>query len=103
MRDHLVLDPSTQSGTDRVVTFPTKCCYYVPMGSSMLQVTALLRRNFTATAAADDFSFFNIGPRKEAPRPGRVLRQPVHRSTAPRLGSERADRLGHLVIARIGR
>ena len=47
--NEFVLDPSTKSGTDWVVNFPTKKYYY-----SGLTVLKLFQSNFTATGACDD-------------------------------------------------
>jgi hypothetical protein len=47
--NEFVLDPSTKSGTDWVVLFPTKNYYYT--GTT---VTKLFMSNFTATGACDD-------------------------------------------------
>lgn len=47
--NEFVLDTSTKSGTDWVVTFPTKNYYYT--GTT---VTKLFQSNFTATGACDD-------------------------------------------------
>jgi hypothetical protein len=64
MHDHIynefVLDASTKSGTDWVVTMPTKRFYYSASGA----VLRLFQRNFTSTGACDDVSL-NIFDREE--------------------------------------
>ncbi len=85
MHDHVynefVLDTGTKSGTDWVVTMPTKRYYYSPVASSNVsyQVQYLFQRNFGAEGACDDI-LFDLYDREEAkipvtigfspPRPG---------------------------------
>ncbi len=85
MHDHVynefVLDSDTKSGTDWVVTMPTKRYYYTPVGLSDVsyQVLYLFQRNFGANGACDDI-LFDLYDREEAqipvtvgfspPRPG---------------------------------
>jgi len=59
-----VLDTSTASGTDWVITFPTKRFYYFPITSSVGVVNNLFQRNFVSTGACDDISI-NIFDREE--------------------------------------
>jgi len=63
MHDHLfnefVLDSGTRSGTDWVVTMPTKRYYYdavPPDGTLDMVVNTLFQRNFTNIGACDDVS-----------------------------------------------
>ena len=52
-----VLDKGTASGTDWVVTFPTKTFYYDKKPSDKeLKVLSLFQRNFKSTGACDDIS-----------------------------------------------
>jgi hypothetical protein len=53
--NEFVLDTITLSGTDWIITFPTKRFYYVPVNNTVQQVTALFQRNFTSAGACDDF------------------------------------------------
>lgn len=60
--DHIynefVLDAATKSGTDWVVTMPTKWAYYANNPTTtQLKVNRLFQRNFTSTGACDDISF----------------------------------------------
>ncbi len=48
--NEFVLDPGTKSGTDWVVTMPTKAFYY----NSSFNVTKLFQRNFRLNGACDD-------------------------------------------------
>ena len=48
--NEFVLDPGTKSGTDWVLTFPTKRFYY----NAFFNVTKLFQNNFRATGACDD-------------------------------------------------
>jgi hypothetical protein len=59
-----VLDPVTQSGTDWVVTMPTKT-FYVPTGNAA--PTSLFEHGFTAAGAADDFD--NVADCVSSPLP----------------------------------
>ena len=60
MHDHVynefVLDSGTKSGTDWVVTMPTKRYYYTPVAAANVsyQVQYLFQRNFGADGACDD-------------------------------------------------
>ena len=62
MHDHIynefVLDAGTKSGTDWVVTMPTKWAYYeTDPTHKQLKVSRLFQRNFTSTGACDDITF----------------------------------------------
>ena len=55
--NEFVLDKGTASGTDWVVTFPTKTFYYDKKPSDKeLKVLSLFQRNFKSTGACDDIS-----------------------------------------------
>ena len=55
--NEFVLDKATASGTDWVVTFPTKTWYYDKKASDKeLKVLSLFQRNFKSTGACDDIS-----------------------------------------------
>ena len=55
--NEFVLDKATASGTDWVVTFPTKTFYYDKKASDKeLKVLSLFQRNFKSTGACDDIS-----------------------------------------------
>jgi hypothetical protein len=58
MRDNVynefVLDAATKSGTDWVVTFPTKHFYYGLPNPTVVAVSKLFQRNLTAVGACDD-------------------------------------------------
>jgi hypothetical protein len=55
--NEFVLDTITQSGTDWVVTFPTKTFYYPgAVINNQISVTNLFQRNFTSAGACDDIS-----------------------------------------------
>ena len=84
MHDHVynefVLDVGTKSGTDWVITMPTKRYYYVPTAvSGVWAPLYLFQRNFTSEGACDDVVFdlydreeFRTRPSVEfsPPRPG---------------------------------
>ncbi len=56
--NEFVLDKGTASGTDWVVTAPTKTYYYsLEPSDKQLKVSKLFQRNFTSTGACDDISF----------------------------------------------
>jgi hypothetical protein len=85
MHDHVynefVLDSGTKSGTDWVVTMPTKRYYYNPASAvdGIIPVLYLFQRNFTSNGACDDI-LMDVYDREEAvvpvtvgfspPRPG---------------------------------
>jgi len=52
--NEFVLDAATKSGTDWVVTMPTKTYYYTGASDKELKVTKLFQRNFKSTGACDD-------------------------------------------------
>lgn len=52
--NEFVLDAATKSGTDWVVTMPTKTYYYTGVSDKELKVTKLFQRNFKSTGACDD-------------------------------------------------
>jgi hypothetical protein len=52
--NEFVLDVDTKSGTDWVVTMPTKTFYYTGVSDKELKVTKLFQRNFKSTGACDD-------------------------------------------------
>ena len=55
--NEFVLDKATASGTDWVVTFPTKTFYYDTKASDKeIKVLSLFQRNFKSTGACDDIS-----------------------------------------------
>ena len=60
--NEFVLDSATRSGTDWVVTFPTKR-FYVPLGSG--NAAKLFQRNFNGTAGSCDDVSLNIFDREE--------------------------------------
>jgi hypothetical protein len=56
--NEFVLDKGTASGTDWVVTMPTKWAYYsVGASSTQIKVNKLFQRNFASTGACDDITF----------------------------------------------
>ena len=57
--NEFVLDKGTASGTDWVVTMPTKVYYYdaTKPSTTQLKVNKLFQRNFTSTGACDDITF----------------------------------------------
>jgi len=56
--NEFVLDKATASGTDWVVTMPTKTYYYSQKASTTeLKVDKLFQRNFKSTGACDDITF----------------------------------------------
>ncbi len=60
MHDHIynefVLDAGTKSGTDWVLTAPTKRYYYFPFAPGLDQVDFLFQRNMDSNGACDDVS-----------------------------------------------
>jgi len=73
--NEFVLDPGTKSGTDWVLTFPTKR-FYVNTGTG--SAPKLFQRNFNGTAGACDDVTLNIYDREE-----RTTSSPVTFSPAP--------------------
>jgi len=61
--NEFVLDAVTKSGTDWVVTFPTKRYYF--LGNT---VTSLFQRNFTSTGSCDDVSLTEFDREEGSPR-----------------------------------
>jgi hypothetical protein len=76
--NEFVLDTVTQSGTDWIITFPTKRFYYVPIDNTTQQVTALFQRNFVSSGACDDISPIegSLYDREERPQPLIIFGEP---------------------------
>ena len=88
--NEFVLDAGTKSGTDWVVTFPTKR-YYVNVGTG--NAPKLFQRNFNTTeGSCDDVSLAHLRPRRTHDQHAdRLLAAAAHADQVDLLGSERRD------------
>ena len=88
--NEFVLDAATKSGTDWVVTMPTKTYYYTGASDKELKVTKLFQRNFKSTGACDDVTIIKYDREERTVKtPGSFSPPPADDQGLDLLGSER--------------